>query len=58
MRQVKQQPSDLDILTQTAQGEFADHEVVDQHLVLLQHAGQGYITVAKMVDPDRRIDQD
>lgn len=43
--------------SRAAQSEFSEHERVQQHAITQQHLDQRRLTTAKMVDPDRGIDQ-
>jgi hypothetical protein len=43
---------------QIAHGDFPDHERVRQHLSFIQQPDQRRIGTTKVIDPDRRIDQD
>ena len=58
MREVLQAAQHDLALTQIAHRQLADHKGVRQYPAAIEEVGQGCIAGPKMVDPDRRIDQD
>ena len=57
-RKTRQHPQYEFALTQVAQSELADNEWMCQRCASFEQLRKGRVTVAEMLDPNRRIDQD
>ena len=58
LRKVCQGLQDDAARLQMAQGEFADHEWMGQHLSAIQQSAKCSVTGTQMLDPNRRVDED